>query len=852
MTEAIQADALDAGSQERVVNTATLQYDNIAGENDEQRIETDEDVALVGGLTPNIEKIVFDTQLDETGSEAHGPVQLTFTAPDILDPNFELAADPGNGLDGSLTDAGDDHAGDSSNGEPLVGTGWIFTENAGVTAPDSDVLLQSLIGGTATHLSFGTDQVGYIEGEGDISQTVEGFTTGVTYNLNMDSAIRGTGDGTIEIIFEAVDGSDTQTFSGTMAVPPVVSLTAVDEAYHMTIRLTDGYENGLREQVYNGRDITDPTRFGLVNESVQATIRAAEDADSSGVWAILDNNETIVYTGQFFDADGVFAFAEHIDDDAMVIIDGTTYLQDVGGSNRPTTTGTLDIGMGPNGDGWHDIEIRFANGGGIGGPRANDNEGWGDANFGFGVDDDLVATDFSSSAEDEYSLVPAANLRTAELFVIENLSFEVAEDLEVEPEDLTIGELVTYHIQIEVPEGTTENLVVTDLLPSVGAGDQGTLTFVEAYIVDPSDPDGGPLADGSQIGNFTQADGTTALTAGDVTITPATPGGQETRFEFGTVVTEGDNDFSNNIITVAVVAFADNLPENVDGDLLTNTATLNYDALVDGELVEQKDTDTAHVHIVEPLLDIEKTVAQTAGDAGDVFDYTLTVTHDENSTAAAFDVAVADLLSDSRLDLVPGSVDIKITPAISYMLNFPTSGLSAGDAADFRDSNGHGWHYLWNAPSDWTGTSSADASTGGIGVSVYYELLRWTGDRFTVDGNNADNDGSPGSFLRLHSNGVNHPGRGSTQSEGAINNSEDRYVIAAYTVPTAGAYSIVSSSLDTIDDAGTGNDVRVFVNDTEIAIGNSGDGAIFSFDGALGNLSAGDTIYVAAGPQGHD
>lgn len=109
-----------------------------------------------------------------------------------------------------------------------------------------------------------------------------------------------------------------------------------------------------------------------------------------GVWS---NNQVWRYTGQFFDADGIFTFAENIDDRVRVFIDGTLRLSDDGWNVQTrTNTGVGDgnsYGMGPNGDGWHTFEVRFQNGGGGAGTVTQDGWGGGDngtySNMGFGL-----------------------------------------------------------------------------------------------------------------------------------------------------------------------------------------------------------------------------------------------------------------------------------------------------------------------------------------------------------------------------------------------------------------------------------------------------------------------------------
>ena len=86
------------------------------------------------------------------------------------------------------------------------------------------------------------------------------------------------------------------------------------------------------------------------------------------------DNSTFVYTGQVFDADGIFAFAEQIDDNVIVKVDGVEVIRNQqwnvattsssATNNTAAGAGTTNFGMGPNGDGWHDLEIRLSHGGG--------------------------------------------------------------------------------------------------------------------------------------------------------------------------------------------------------------------------------------------------------------------------------------------------------------------------------------------------------------------------------------------------------------------------------------------------------------------------------------------------------
>ncbi len=123
-------------------------------------------------------------------------------------------------------------------------------------------------------------------------------------------------------------------------------------------------------------------------------------------WA---DNTTFIYKGRFYDADGYFAFGENIDDRVAIWIDGSLRLFNESW-NTPTSTGstsnngyggTTYFGMGPDGDGWHDIEIRMSNGGG--GAGSVGGNGWVGGSKGFGLRD---ATDNLDQTDGSYYVVP--------------------------------------------------------------------------------------------------------------------------------------------------------------------------------------------------------------------------------------------------------------------------------------------------------------------------------------------------------------------------------------------------------------------------------------------------------------
>jgi hypothetical protein len=194
--------------------------------------------------------------------------------------------------------------------------------------------------------------------------------------------------------------------------------------------------------------------------------------------------------------------------------------------------------------------------------------------------------------------------------------------------------------------------------------------------------------------------------------------------------------------------------------------------------------------------------------------------------------------------------------------NVPDSTNGNIRAADFKDDYlagtnigdlailGNGWSYLWNAPSDWNGTSSSNGLTGPIDNAADYELLKWSGTKWSPDGDDNSLNGAPGNYMGMTSTS-GHPGRGYSQKEG-ISNDFDRYVISAFQAEASGYYVLHDSWFSTYGSEANGNEVRVYTSNSPsnpvvsvvfMAVANA------TFNTKLGYLNAGDIIYVAVGPS---
>jgi len=188
--------------------------------------------------------------------------------------------------------------------------------------------------------------------------------------------------------------------------------------------------------------------------------------------------------------------------------------------------------------------------------------------------------------------------------------------------DLTIGELVTYRMTVVLPEATSNNAVMTDQLPNTTA----KLDVVSSQII----AIGGNLTvPGGVVGDAGVATDTNADTYLDL-IT----------WNLGNVVNapDGLNNSDDEITFEVVAVVVDDAVNQTNLNDVVNTATFS----ADGSSV----SDTALVDIVEPIVAVSKTTvpASITADAGDILQYQLTISHQGNSSADAFNLIVEDNL----------------------------------------------------------------------------------------------------------------------------------------------------------------------------------------------------------------
>jgi len=192
--------------------------------------------------------------------------------------------------------------------------------------------------------------------------------------------------------------------------------------------------------------------------------------------------------------------------------------------------------------------------------------------------------------------------------------------------NVRVGDVVTFTVTATLQEGTTDAVVITDVLP-VG------LSYIDTVSID---------ADATAPYNL--ASPLTGVTTSTATNADTPAAGQTTLiWNFGTVVNEGVADANNTgnnsfdiIYRARVISTA--------GTSLTNDADLNYQLASTAAGTERSDSATLTVQ--KPVLATTKAaspVTTSTVNASSTITYTVTVAN--SGTAPAYDVVVHDTLS---------------------------------------------------------------------------------------------------------------------------------------------------------------------------------------------------------------
>lgn len=226
--------------------------------------------------------------------------------------------------------------------------------------------------------------------------------------------------------------------------------------------------------------------------------------------------------------------------------------------------------------------------------------------------------------------------------------------------NLTVGEIVRYRLVIQLPESTITDLQFRDNLPpglQFLNDDTTTIAFISDNGITSSVFGTLPGITGSSVTTptfivlATSYDG--AISSSSTLDVDTYNAGTDIYFKLGNI-TNLDNDANAEYIVIEFNAIVTNAPGSSNnaanssgGSDSGDTNRNNFTVRFDGQ--DRATSNNVDVTIVEPVLGIVNNISNTTGDAGDLVNITMTVSNTGNATA--FDNVVTNTLDPSKYDL---------------------------------------------------------------------------------------------------------------------------------------------------------------------------------------------------------
>ena len=237
-----------------------------------------------------------------------------------------------------------------------------------------------------------------------------------------------------------------------------------------------------------------------------------------------------------------------------------------------------------------------------------------------------------------------SDIDTASANAYSHLNLDKSLQASASDNDFTIGELIPYELRVEVIEGTTPSVILKDVL---GVGTEYQSGSASIYFP------GGHISSASFDVNYD---------AGTRTLT----------FDLGDVSNVGNASSLDDYFIVRYNGVVLNTLGVNDGDSINNAARVDS-----GSLFHE---DGYSIDIVEPFLQIDKTVSDSQPNLGEEITFTLDISHLASSHADAHDIVIQDIIP-SGLNYVVGSavlpsgatIDESGNPSISF--HIPVLGL---------------------------------------------------------------------------------------------------------------------------------------------------------------------------------
>ena len=375
--------------------------------------------------------------------------------------------------------------------------------------------------------------------------------------------------------------------------------------------------------------------------------------------------------------------------------------------------------------------------------------------------------------------------------------------------DLTIGEIARYRLLVQIPEGNTNNLQISDLLPEgLRYLDDGTS---KVALVSDGNLTSDTITDEDAASTDLSVTPEFDITAADSADANTTfESGEDPTFTLGNL-TNTDNDPNSEYVAIEFNAVVENIADNQDPGTLDNSFT------VSGDNTASVDSNIVSIDLVEPAINnVLKTADIEQAEAGDTVTFTVTYTNEGNSTA--FDVSLLDEPASSNYN------NLQITDVTSDgTLSERTSNSTASKIDETLAEVAVGETITLTYTADLAATLNP-GDIAGNNVNIAYSSLPGTGTASNPTGSisaDEERDGSDG-------------------IDGALNN----YADGSSSSVSLNSYSLGSTIYEDLNNNGLQDDnesgidsvtVQLFDADgTEIPVG--ADGILGTADDGLGGM----------------
>ncbi len=244
-------------------------------------------------------------------------------------------------------------------------------------------------------------------------------------------------------------------------------------------------------------------------------------------------------------------------------------------------------------------------------------------------------------------------------------------DLDAPTTQATIGAQKRFQVDIDLPEGLTNNVLIND---NLAFGDVAPAP-VQTYVLE-NNPDFLVQYEFFGIRTINGVAPTPANAESIFNAVPADGTANNAIWNIGLVQTETEDDSPLNLtplinprIRIIYYARVNNDVATNNLDLLRNQATLQYTSGIVPPTIETEVDQTDAITVIEPDLMATKVVANLTSpgidpDAGDVLQYTLTVTHSAVSTSAAYDLNMQDIIPPN-LTYIAGTAVLMVNGVVT-------------------------------------------------------------------------------------------------------------------------------------------------------------------------------------------